>query len=191
MKHIFAKLLVLFVASTLLSIATISVANAQVRTNPTLKVPTQNGAGPIISNGVGSPDLVIRHPSQAPCAGNSCNNSPPSSTHLPGSGFCGLWAGGNQRVQFLVVNIGSGPSAHSLVGIEYTDAYAGDFYVQSTPALQPGESVLLSFNVPAMAWTPGSHSSYHFNLRADTFSAIAETNERNNVEGSYCMGPAS
>ena len=189
MKHFFRKLVLLFVASALLSVATTSIA--QVRTNPTLKTPTPGGNGPIISNGVGSPDLVIRYPSQAPCAGNSCNSSPPPSTHLPGSGFCGPWAGGNQRVYFLVVNIGSGPSANSLVGIEYSDAYAGNFYVQSAPSLQPGESVLLSFNVPAIAWTPGSHSSYHFILSADQQNSVAETNERNNHESSYCMGPAS
>lgn len=190
MIHSFGKSLVLVVAAVLLSAATL--ANAQVRTNQIQIAPTPpGGTGPIISSGVGSPDLIVAPPYLIPCIDDIRNCRAPRMTHLPESGYCGPWNGGNQKVRLNVINIGTAQSGLTQVNIEYLYSGAGLTAAAVVPSLQPGETFLVEFSVPAGAWAPGGHSSYHYRLIVDIPGSVSESNEGNNVETSHCLGPAS
>lgn len=184
MKHTFGKSLAL--VAVLLGAA--SIASAQVRTDQIQMAPKPGGTGPIISSGVGSPDLVVASPYASLCIG--CRV--PASAHLPESGYCGPWNGANQKVRVNVVNAGSAPSGPSQVRINFLYSGSGLQAIANVPPIDAGNgSYLVEFNVPAGAWSPGGHSSYHFTLTADSSGAVSESNEGNNTATSYCMGPAS
>ncbi len=136
-----------------------------------LKVAPQKGG-----HGAGKADLVIlpRY------SGNS---------GLPGSGFCGPWNGGNQKVYFYVKNIGNGVAAASDAYIGFNDGYNSTITV---PQLAPNQSTLRSKTIPAGAWGPTQyHSSVQFLIAADQNDDTNETNDSNNYGQSTCMGPAT
>lgn len=186
MKHGFGKSLLLIGAAALLSTTTF--ASGQVRTNQMQLAPNAGGNGPVISNGVGSPDLVIQG-GVFICGGNGY--CPPPNSHLPGTGFCGYWVNGGQTVNLVIRNNGQALAGPSQVRIEYLYSGSGLQTIANVPALAPNQAHSVFFDVPNGAWAPGSHSSFHFRLRADSGNTVSESNERNNLATSHCVGPAS
>ena len=186
MKNAFGKSLLLVTAAALLGTAT--VASAQVRTTPTVKAPPVVGGGVIISRGVAKPDLILVYPYDVPCMNGNC--ALPPTSHLPNTGFCGPWNGGNQQVRLKIANVNATPAAATQVRISYLYSGAGLQSVANVPALASGQTHVVNFNVPAGAWAPGLHSSLHYTIQADSGLVVAESNESNNSATSHCIGPA-
>ncbi len=175
MKYSFAKTtIILATAATLIA----NVAAAQITNRLQLRKASEPtlglSAGP--SNGTARPDLIIlpRY------SGNS---------HLPGSGFCGPWNAGNQKVYFYVKNIGAVVAPASDVQVNFGGR---NYSTVSVPALAPGQSTLRNKTIPASAWGPSQyHTSVQFLIAADHNDAMLETSETNNYGESNCMGPAT
>ncbi len=138
------------------------------RERPTLRV------GP--SHGAGQPDLIIEPRYNG-------NNG------LPGSGFCGPWNGGNQRVYFYVRNIGSAPAPASDVQVNFGGQNFGTLAI---PSLSPNQVTLRNTAIPLAAWGPTQyHGSVNFLIAADHNDDMTETSETNNYGQGKCIGPAS
>lgn len=163
--------------------------HAQSRTLPENHIaPTRDKKGPIIS-GTRRPDLKIMEPYFILCFNDKCSPTP-EITHLPDSGYCGPWDGGDMKIRLIVLNFSSIPAGASQVRIDYLYHGQGLFSVANVPALGHNEIHALEFDVPDGAWAPGLHSSLHFTIGADSAGHVAEMNEDNNTETSYCLGPA-
>lgn len=128
-----------------------------------------------VMHGNGSADLIIE---------------PRYSGHngLPGTGFCGPWNGGNQKLWFHVTNIGSAPAPASQTHVGFGGALSATIMV---PALQPGQTVLRSVAIPLAAWGDSQmHGVVNFLIAADHSDAVAEASVTNNYGQGSCVGPA-
>ena len=186
MKRTIENSLLLVGAAAMLSAAT--VGNAQVRTNPTIKAPIERSPGVVITSGVAKPDLILVYPYDVPCMNGNCALPPVS--HMPNTGFCGPWNGGNQQVRLKIANVNATPAAATQVRINYLYAGAGLQTVANVPALGANQTHVVNFNVPAGAWSQSDHPTLHYTIQADSGLVVAESNENNNSATSLCMGPA-
>jgi subtilase family serine protease len=93
-------------------------------------------------------------------------------------GFCRLTP--DSKLIVTVKNQGAGPAGPSTTQVTFNSGSVS----LPTPALAPGASIDLFFQVPAGCFRPDCG----FRITVDAASVVIETNEANNVASGSCLG---
>jgi hypothetical protein len=96
----------------------------------------------------------------------------------PKLGFCKRQ---DLKLTVTVKNQGSGPAGPSTTRVDFGGAGTAS---QPTPALAPGASVDLVFDIPAACF----HGDCHFRITVDSGGQVDESDETNNTASGVCIG---
>jgi len=142
-------------------------------------VPT--GATKLGAPGVQKADLVIvpfyNNPSDLP-------------EGFPTESYCVKKASGGapNQIKFIIRNQGNTASGNFLYVPSFPTDGAAPALVQVS--LAPGAQHIITQNMPSGCYTPGYSGICQFSIKLDTQYEVAESNEGNNQDSSFCASPA-
>ena len=128
------------------------------------------------------PDLVPKpQPPSTPSTGRV-----PEGT--PGTGYCvkPKQGGVSREIRVTVLNQGEESSGETVTEVDF---FEFGTFTKITPALEPGESAFLDFDIPKGCLS-GFSDDCNFKVTVDAGNQQPESNELNNVDESKCISPA-
>jgi hypothetical protein len=142
-------------------------------------VPT--GATKLGAAGVQKADLVIEPYYDNP-------NSLPEG--FPTESYCVKKASGGtpNQIKFVIRNQGSAASGNFTWVPTFPTAGAAPANV--AVSLAPGAQKVVTQGLPNGCYTPGDSGVCAFSIKLDSLSEVAESNEGNNQDNSFCVSPA-
>lgn len=143
-------------------------------------------AAPTGANKLGAPasqkaDLVIKP------FYNNPNGLPEG---FPTESYCVKKASGGapNQIKFIIRNQGNAASGNFLYVPSFPTDGAAPALVQVS--LAPGAQHIITQNLPSGCYTPGFSGICQFTIKLDTQHEVAESNEANNQDNSFCVSPA-
>jgi CARDB len=109
---------------------------------------------------------------------------------FPTESFCVKKASGGapNQIKFIIRNTGNAPSGNFQWVPMFPTAGAAPAMVQVS--LAPGAQKIVTQALPANCYTPGFSGICQFSIDLDTHNEVAESNEANNDDDSFCASPA-
>lgn len=166
-----------------------------------------HGDGLVLKRDSGVKPLVAAAPTSGPAAGATKLGAPKSQKAdlvilpfynnpnglpegFPTESFCVKKASGGapNQIKFIIRNTGNAPSGNFQWVPMFPTAGVAPAMVQVS--LAPGAQKIVTQNLPANCYTPGFSGICQFSIELDTHNEVAEINEANNGDDSFCASPA-
>src|SRR5262245_60299344 len=109
---------------------------------------------------------------------------------FPTESYCVKKASGGtpNQIKFIIRNQGNAASGNFTWVPSFPTAGAAPAIVQTSIA--PGAQKVITQNLPQGCYTPGNSGVCQFTIELDSLNEVAESNEINNQDDSYCVSPA-
>ena len=109
---------------------------------------------------------------------------------FPTESYCVKKASGGapNQIKFIIRNQGNAASGNFTWVPTFPTAGAAPANVQVS--LAPGAQKVVTHGLPNGCYTPGFSGSCAFSIKLDSLSEVAESNEANNQDNSFCVSPA-
>jgi CARDB protein len=109
---------------------------------------------------------------------------------FPTESYCVKKASGGtpNQIKFIIRNQGSAASGNFTWVPSFPTAGAAPAIVQ--PSIAPGAQKVITQSLPQGCYTPGNSGVCQFTIKLDSLNEVAESNEINNQDDSYCVSPA-
>jgi hypothetical protein len=166
-----------------------------------------HGDGLVLKRDSGVKPLVAAAPTTGPAAGATKLGAPASQKAdlviepyynnpnglpegFPTESYCVKKASGGapNQIKFIIRNQGNAASGNFLYVPSFPTDGAAPAMVQVS--LAPGAQHIITQNMPSGCYTPGNSGICQFTIKLDTQHEVAESNEANNQDNSFCVSPA-